>query len=50
MDITFNRNEDIMKLSLSERRKRLEKIYEGGGKKAIEKQHSQQKLSPRERN
>jgi 3-methylcrotonyl-CoA carboxylase beta subunit len=49
MDITFNRNEDIMKLSLSEMRKRLEKIYEGGGKKAIEKQHSQQKLSPRER-
>ena len=49
MDIAFNRNEDIMKLSLSEMRQRLEKIYEGGGKKAIEKQHSQQKLSPRER-
>ena len=38
-----------MKLSLSEMRQRLKKIYEGGGKKAIEKQHSQQKLSPRER-
>ena len=49
MDIAFNRNEDVMKLSLSEMRQRLEKIYEGGGKKAIEKQHSQQKLSPRER-
>lgn len=49
MDIAFNRNEDIMKMSLSEMRQRLEKIYEGGGKKAIEKQHSQQKLSPRER-
>lgn len=30
-------------------RQRLEKIYEGGGKKAIEKQRSQQKLTPRER-
>ena len=49
MDIAFNRNEDVMKLSLSEMRQRLEKIYVGGGKKAIEKQHSQQKLSPRER-
>ena len=30
-------------------RQRLEKIYEGGGKKAIEKQHQQNKLTPRER-
>lgn len=30
-------------------RRRLEKIYEGGGKKAIEKQRTQNKLTPRER-
>lgn len=38
-----------MKLSLSQLRQRLEKIYEGGGKKAIEKQHERKKLTPRER-
>lgn len=30
-------------------RRRLEKIYEGGGKKAIEKQREKNKLTPRER-
>lgn len=38
-----------MKQSLSSIRQKLGKIYEGGGKKAVEKQHSQQKLTPRER-
>ena len=49
MNIEFNRNEDAMKLSLSEMRRRLDKIYEGGGKKAIEKQREKNKLTPRER-
>lgn len=49
MDITFNKNEDLMKQSLGEMRRRLEKIYEGGGKKAIEKQKEKNKLTPRER-
>lgn len=49
MNLTFNKNEDVLKLSLSEMRQRLEKIYEGGGKKAIEKQHAAKKLTPRER-
>lgn len=49
MNIEFNRNEDAMKLSLGEMRRRLEKIYEGGGKKAIEKQREKNKLTPRER-
>src|SRR3954462_10124135 len=49
MDIGFNRNEDLMKQSLGEMRRRLEKIYEGGGKKAIEKQREKNKLTPRER-
>ncbi|KYP15105.1 MAG: methylcrotonoyl-CoA carboxylase [Flavihumibacter sp. CACIAM 22H1] len=38
-----------MKLLLSEWRKRKEKIALGGGKKAIEKQHEKNKLTPRER-
>ncbi len=49
MNIEFNSNEDAMKQSLGEMRRRLEKIYEGGGKKAIEKQKEKNKLTPRER-
>ena len=49
MNIEFNRNEDAMKLSLGEMRRRLDKIYEGGGKKAIEKQKEKNKLTARER-
>jgi hypothetical protein len=37
MNIEFNRNEDAMKMSLSMMQKRLEKIFEGGGKKSIQK-------------
>ena len=49
MNLEFNKNEDQLRQRLSEMRQRLEKIHEGGGKKAIEKQHSQGKLTPRER-
>jgi acetyl-CoA carboxylase carboxyltransferase component len=49
MNIEFNRNEDAMKLLLSDMRQRLQKIYEGGGKKAIEKQKEKNKLTPRQR-
>ncbi|MFZ9388791.1 MAG: acyl-CoA carboxylase subunit beta, partial [Chitinophagaceae bacterium] len=49
MNLEFNRNEDVMKQSLSDMRRRLEKIAEGGGKKAIEKQRQKNKLTPRER-
>jgi acetyl-CoA carboxylase carboxyltransferase component len=49
MNIEFNRNEDKMKQMLSEMQQRLEKIYQGGGKKAIEKQKEKNKLTPRER-
>ena len=38
-----------MKMSLSTIEKRLEKIYEGGGKKAIQKQKEKNKLTARER-
>jgi acetyl-CoA carboxylase carboxyltransferase component len=49
MNLEFNRNEDVMKQSLSAMRQRLEKIYEGGGKKSAEKQKEKNKLTARER-
>ncbi|MBK5270961.1 MAG: acyl-CoA carboxylase subunit beta, partial [Bacteroidia bacterium] len=49
MNLDFNRNEDVMKQSLSDRRQLLDKIYEGGGKKAIAKQKERNKLTARER-
>jgi acetyl-CoA carboxylase carboxyltransferase component len=49
MNLEFNRNEDVMKQSLSDMRQRLEKIYQGGGKKAMEKQKEKNKLTPRQR-
>ena len=49
MDVQFNKNDDVMKLSLGEVRKRLKKIYEGGGQKSIDKQRKKNKLTARER-
>lgn len=49
MDIEFNKNEDQMKQLISAMEKKLEKIYLGGGKAKIDKQHEQGKLSARER-
>lgn len=49
MNLEFNKNEDVMKQSLSEMRQRMDKIADGGGKKAIEKQKEKNKLTPRER-
>ena len=49
MNIEFNRNEDSMKMLLSDMRQHLQKIYEGGGKKAIEKQKEKNKLTARQR-
>lgn len=49
MDVTFNRNEDWMKLLLSQVNAQVEKIKLGGGKKSIERQHQRNKLTPRER-
>src|SRR5882724_6691025 len=44
-----NRNSEIMKQGLYDMQQRLEKIHEGGGKKAIEKQRERNKLTARER-
>jgi len=50
MNLEFNRNEDQLKQSLSDMRRKLENIYEGGGKKSIEKQREKNKLKQREKN
>ncbi|WP_037350848.1 acyl-CoA carboxylase subunit beta [Saprospira grandis] len=49
MDLAFNKNEDDNKLEVSRMRHLLERIYEGGGKKRIDKLHSKGKLTARER-
>ena len=49
MNLEFNKNDDKMRLLISQMEQRLQKIYEGGGKKRIEKLHEQGKMSARER-
>ncbi|UMB54278.1 acyl-CoA carboxylase subunit beta [Lutibacter sp. A64] len=49
MDIKFNVNEDYNKLQLSELKKKLLKVYKGGGKEKIEKHKAKGKLTARER-
>lgn len=48
-NITFNKNEDSLKLALSAMKQLREKIFMGGGKKSIEKQKERNKLTARER-
>ena len=48
-NLAFNKNEDWMKLLLSDAKQKLEKIKLGGGKKSIDKQHERNKLTARER-
>ena len=48
-NIDFNKNEDQMKLLVSRLNYRLNKIYLGGGKSKIEKEHKKGKLTARER-
>jgi 3-methylcrotonyl-CoA carboxylase beta subunit len=49
MDLEFNKNDDKMRLLISQMEQRLQKIYLGGGKSRIDKQHEQGKLTARER-
>lgn len=49
MDIEFNKNEDTMRLLISQMEQRLQKIYLGGGNTRIEKLKEQGKMSARER-
>ncbi|MDX5405029.1 MAG: acyl-CoA carboxylase subunit beta [Bacteroidota bacterium] len=48
-DLEFNKNEDQLKLLVSEMRQRWEKVALGGGQKRIDKQHEQGKMTARER-
>jgi len=49
MNNDFNKNEDALKMAWSNVRQKLEVIYEGGGKKAAQKQKERNKLTARER-
>src|SRR6476620_4943149 len=49
MKIDFNKNEDAMKLTLSQLKQKIHKIKLGGGKKAAQKQKEKNKLTARER-
>jgi 3-methylcrotonyl-CoA carboxylase beta subunit len=49
MNIEMNKNEDANKRGWSNIKKLVEKIEEGGGKKAIQKQRDRNKLTARER-
>lgn len=48
-NIEFNRNEDKMKLLISAMNQKLDKIFQGGGKSRIDKEHAKGKLTARER-
>lgn len=48
-ELEFNKNDDKMRLLISELEQKLNKIHLGGGKSKIEKQHQQGKLTARER-
>ena len=49
LDLEFNKNDDKMRLLISEMKRRHSKVALGGGKKKIEKQHEKGKLTARER-
>ncbi|MAQ70433.1 MAG: methylcrotonoyl-CoA carboxylase [Flavobacteriales bacterium] len=49
MDIKFNKNEDNLKLLVSEMKQKKDIIKLGGGASSIEKQHKKGKLTARER-
>ena len=49
MDLEFNKNEDGMKLAVSQMKQRHGVISMGGGKKAMDKAREKGKMSPRER-
>ena len=49
MDVAFNKNEDFNKLQIAELKRKLLKVYKGGGEKRIEKHKAKGKLTARER-
>lgn len=49
MNLEFNKNEDAMKLGVSQMKQRHAQVSLGGGKKTIEKNKAKGKMAPRER-
>jgi 3-methylcrotonyl-CoA carboxylase beta subunit len=49
MNLEINKNDDKMRLLISQMEQRLQKIYTGGGKSRIDKLHEQGKMTARER-
>jgi acetyl-CoA carboxylase carboxyltransferase component len=49
MNLDFGKNEDLMRMAISQMRTRLDKIALGGGKKATQRQQERKKLTARER-
>src|ERR1043165_504508 len=49
MNLEFNKNEDAMRLVISQMKQRHAQVSLGGGKKAMEKAKEKGKMSPRER-
>jgi len=49
MDLEFNKNDDAMRLAVSQMKQRHAQVSLGGGKKAMEKAKEKGKMSPRER-
>ena len=49
MDIKFNKNEDFNRMKWSEVQQKMDRIFLGGGKKRIEKEHAKGKMTARER-
>lgn len=48
-ELEFNKNDDAMRLKIKQLERELNAIYEGGGKKRVEKLHAKGKLTARER-
>ena len=48
-ELEFNKNDDAMRLMISDMERRLDKIYLGGGQKRIDKLHAKGKMTARER-
>jgi 3-methylcrotonyl-CoA carboxylase beta subunit len=48
-ELEFNKNDDAMRLLISDMERRLDKIYLGGGQKRIENLHAKGKMTARER-
>jgi acetyl-CoA carboxylase carboxyltransferase component len=49
MDLEFNKNDDKMRLLISQLEQKLGKVFLGGGKSRIDKLHEQGKMTARER-